>query len=540
MRVSVIDLGFNSVKMVNYDVKNDGSFQPYRQEAVKVRLGEGMHRTGYIGREPAQRTIDALRLFRDIVSFDSIRHVLPVATSAVRDAGNRADFLRQVEAQTGFRFRVLSGDEEAFYSYVGALQSTCLPTALFFDIGGGSLELVYTENYSIKKVKSYPLGALRLSQMFGAREGVFTKKQYGRMIKHILDLLPDKKELGSLSIDTELVGVGGALRALARYDQDVRGYELDKIHNYRMGYDSVSSMAKELYRVDDAGELAGIEAIGANRAETIVAGSAVISAIMSKLGFDTVVVSARGLREGVMSVFARDPRVFYSGGINNERARAFVTFACQQEVLPRHTFGFVKPLVAAGLLREKERTILAHAIKRMATLPAIANYNNLFYMMMDEDNAFLTHREQLILALAIVHNRKDKIVDFLFSRYRSILEPQNMKSTRKISACLTISEILERAKAVARVSVLGKEKEKERSVSIRLSPPAGQFVPSVLLANALKNFEEAFSVSATCQIVSSVATNGGSSNNNNSGRGHNRQRQSNSGSNSKDEAKVMI
>lgn len=537
MRVSVVDLGFNSVKMVNYDVRSDGTFHAYRQEAAKVRLGEGMHRTGYIGREPAQRTIDALRLFRDIISFDSIKHVLPVATSAVRDAGNRADFLRQVEAQTGFRFRVLSGEEEALYSYVGALQSTCLPTALFFDIGGGSLELVYTENYSVKKVRSYPLGALRLSQMFGAREGVFSKKQYGRMAEHILDVLPDKKELGGgLSVDTELVGVGGALRALARYDQEIKEYELDKLHSYRMGYGSVSSMAKELYRMD-AGELAGVEAIGANRVDTIVAGSAVILAIMGKLGFDTVVVSARGLREGVMSVFARDPRTFYSGGINNEKARAFVTFACQPEVLPRYTFSLVKPLVSAGLMREKEKMILAHAIKETAKLPAtIANYNNLFYMMIDEDSAFLTHREQLILALAIVHNRKDKIVDFLFSRYRSILEPQNMKSIRKISACLALSEILERSKAAARVSVSGgngKDKDKGggRSVAIKLLPPAGQFVPAVLLANALKNFEEAFNVSASLQMVAAAA--------NGNGNGKGRQRGGHNNY-SKSEAKVII
>ena len=89
MRVSVVDLGFNSVKMVSYDVKKDGSFKAYQQEAAKVRLGEGLHRTGYLGREPVQRTIEVLKLFRDIINFDSVKHVLTVATSAVRHAGNR-------------------------------------------------------------------------------------------------------------------------------------------------------------------------------------------------------------------------------------------------------------------------------------------------------------------------------------------------------------------------------------------------------------------------------------------------------------------
>ena len=492
MRVSVVDLGFNSVKMANYDLKKDGTFKTYQQEAVKVKLGEGLHRTGYLGREPVQRTIDALRLFRDIVNFDSIKHVLPVATSAVRDAGNREDFMKQVYSQTGFNFRVLSGTEEAFYSYVGALQSTCIPTALFFDIGGGSLELVYTENYSIKKVKSYPLGALRLSQMFGQGDGTFTKKSYGRMEEHIFGTLPDKKELG-LSVDTTLVGVGGALRAVARYDQELAGYELDKIHNYRMDYRAASSIAKDLHGMDTE-ELAGIKAVGSNRADTIVAGSAVISILMQKLGFDRAVVSARGLREGILSVFARDPKTFYSGGINNEKARVYVSFACQQEVLPQYTFTLIRPLVVAGLMREKEKSILTHAIKETADVPQANNINNLFYMIMDEDSAFLTHREQLILALSIVHSRKEKAAEWHFTRYRSILEQQNMKSIKKISACLALSAILERSRATARLSIDG------RRVGIKLV--AGrQFLPATMLAKALKNFEEAFNVSVSCQVA---------------------------------------
>ena len=493
MRVSVVDLGFNSVKMVSYDVKKDGSFKAYQQEAAKVRLGEGLHRTGYLGREPVQRTIEVLKLFRDIINFDSVKHVLTVATSAVRDAGNREDFLKQVRAQTGFQFRVMSGQEEAFYSYVGALQATCIPTALFFDIGGGSLELVYTENYAIKKVKSYPLGALRLSQMFGDDgDGTFSKKAYDRLQEHVLDALPDKKELG-LSVDTVLVGVGGVLRALARRDQELTGYELDKVHNYRMSRDSVSLMARDLHRMD-GGELSKVEAVGANRAETIVAGSAVISALMDRLGFDDVTVSARGLREGILSVFARDPKTYYSGGINNEKAKAYVAFSCQRETLPQYTFALVRPLVAEGLLREKEKAILTHAIKEMAGLPAITNYSNLFHLMMDEDNAFLTHREQLILALAVVHSRKGKVAGMLFSRYRSILEPQNMKSVKKISACLALSAIIEKSRATVRLSANGKQ------VSIKLVQ-GRQFLPSALLASALKNFEDAFNVSVACQVA---------------------------------------
>jgi exopolyphosphatase/guanosine-5'-triphosphate,3'-diphosphate pyrophosphatase len=492
MRVSVIDLGFNSVKLVNYDIKKDGTFRAYQQEGVKVKLGEGLNETGYIGKEQVDRTIAALRVFRDIINFDSIRHVLPVATSAVREAGNKNDFLKQVYGHTGFQFKVLSGQEEGLYSYIGALEATCVPTALFFDLGGGSLELVYTENYGIKKIKSYPLGALRLTQMFGRKDGTFSRKDYAKMEKHILETLPDRKEL-EMSPDTTLVGVGGTLRAMARYDQELKDYELDKVHNYRMDPESVASIARELNEMD-ADELGEIKAIGSNRVDTVTAGAAIIDALVQKFGFERLVVSAEGLREGILSVFVRDPKTFYHGGISNEKAKAFVTFACKAEMLPEHTVTLVRPLVANGMLREKERMILTHAIRQAEELPPVTNLNNLFYMMIDEDSAFLSHREQLILALSIVHTRKEKAADWLFSRYTSILEPQNKRSIERISACLVLSAILERAKANARLSI------KARKVDIKIMPQPRQFVPATLLENAIKNFERAFNVSVNCTV----------------------------------------
>src|SRR5262245_14105381 len=118
MKVSVIDLGFNSAKLVSYEVRKDGLFQPYQQESIRVRLGEDMQVTGYLGKDPIRRSVKALRIFRDMIKFDSVRHVLPIATSAVRDAGNREEFLDQIRSETGFIFKVLSGNEEALYSYI--------------------------------------------------------------------------------------------------------------------------------------------------------------------------------------------------------------------------------------------------------------------------------------------------------------------------------------------------------------------------------------------------------------------------------------
>ena len=167
MKASVIDLGYNSIKLVNYNIiQKNSNYRSYYDKSIRVKLGEDMHKTNLLRSDAMDRTIECIKYFSDIINIESIEHVIPFATSAVREAENKKLFLQKVEEQTGFKFKILSSEEEAFYSYVGALNSLCIPNCLFFDLGGGSLELVYTENYKVKKIISLPLGSLKLTQKF--------------------------------------------------------------------------------------------------------------------------------------------------------------------------------------------------------------------------------------------------------------------------------------------------------------------------------------------------------------------------------------
>jgi exopolyphosphatase/guanosine-5'-triphosphate,3'-diphosphate pyrophosphatase len=493
LKVSVVDLGFNSVKLVNYYVNKDNSYNAYEQDSVKVKLGEKLNETGCLGSESIQRTINCLKLFQDIIGFQSINHVLAVATSAVREAGNKEDFLKKVYEETGFRFRVLSGKEEALYSYAGALKSTCIPTALFFDLGGGSLEIVYTENYSIKKFISLPLGALRLSQTYGRTDGSFTKKNYSRMKSYILEVLPTRKEL-DMSPDTTIVGVGGTLRAIARYDQEIRSYALNKIHNYRMDYESIDSINTGFCKMR-ANDIAKIDAIGNNRAEAITAGSCIINMLMQKFRFQKVIISARGLREGILSAFLELPKTYYTENINQDQIQNSVTLSCKQPIVQKPIYAFINALISIGLVKEREYEIIVQAIKQLSKMPPTTNLHNMFYMIIDEDSSHLSHSEQLVLALSMIYTRKTKTANSLFSRYRSILQPQNRKSIEKIAACISLSEILGRNNSKIKLTAPSGTK-----ILMSIIPGKENPLPVILLENTLKNFEIAFGVSIDYSI----------------------------------------
>jgi len=155
LKISIIDIGSNTIKLVIYEVRKDNSFIGVRQESTKVKLGESLAYSDSLNEQSMLKSIDVLLQYRDIARLEAANKVLCVGTSAVREARNGQYFIDQVLKKTGFRIRVLNGEEEAYYSYLGASMMTCIPNGLFFDLGGGSLELVYTEDFNIRKLKRF-------------------------------------------------------------------------------------------------------------------------------------------------------------------------------------------------------------------------------------------------------------------------------------------------------------------------------------------------------------------------------------------------
>ncbi len=496
MKVSVLDLGFNSAKLVNYHVNYNGSYRAYEQESMKVKLGLDLAKTGAIAKGSTERTIEALRLFRDIIDFQSIKHVVPVATSAVREASNRNDFLEQIFHDTGFRFRTLSGNEEALYSYLGALHATCLPTGLFFDLGGGSLELVYSENFRIKNSLSLPLGGLRLSQTFSDSDGTFSRKNYSKMEGYVSDVLPERKEL-DMSFNAALVGVGGTLRAIARYNQEILSYPLDKIHGYCMDLERMS-LISHIFRKMKLSEISMIDNVGNNRADTITAGSLVVKQLMEKLEFYGITVSTHGLREGVLSTYLQSFKRHTSSPqqLDQKNFENQARECCKPRIISDFIHSLINPLLSSGLLKKEEYEILSHALKQFKNLPRLTNLNNLFCAIMDEDKAGLNHREQLVLALSIIYSKKSKVASWLFTKYSSIVQPQDKKSIQKIAAVLSLADILERAKIRSKFI-----RCTQREFLLTLMPSKST-LPTKLIENHLTKLQDAFELTISHTISS--------------------------------------
>jgi exopolyphosphatase / guanosine-5'-triphosphate,3'-diphosphate pyrophosphatase len=476
LKVSVIDLGYNSLKLVNYDVRRDKSFVAYGQQSVLAKVGEGLDQTGFLGDKPIRRTIKALRQFRAIVDLEMSNHVLPVATSAVREAGNREEFLKQAYQETGFKFKVLSEKEEAVYAFEGAKSATSVHAGLFFDLGGGSLEMVIYSEPSIRKILSVPLGGLRLTDLYAKPDGSYTKKNYARMRKRILELLPEKKHLPAAK-NLDLVGVGGSVRALARYDQMRREYPLNKLHNYLMKKNAVESVHRALRRMS-LRTIRKNPAIGQERSQSIIAGSLVVHLLMEKIGFRKLIVSTHGLRDGVLSAFLESPRAYRQGLVD----RVLMRKGTQTPIKASAQEKLARSLLSHRNLLRREFAILSEALDHVLPDLPIYNPETLFYIVLEADSV-LSHQDQLIMALSVARANGMRRTDWAQTSYKRLLDKNSMEMVKKISILLQLAQLQQ--KTNVNLSL-----RSERGIPRLHITQGKRSVPKVLVKDILKDLED--------------------------------------------------
>jgi exopolyphosphatase/guanosine-5'-triphosphate,3'-diphosphate pyrophosphatase len=387
------------------------------------------------------RTIETLKYFRDVINSESIDYVLPFATSAVREAENKNLFLTRIEKESGFKFKVLSSEEEAVCSYYGAQSSICLPNCLFFDLGGGSLEIVYSQNYKIKKVISLPLGSLKLSQYFFSNKhndinNKKSKNNFSHLNSYILNHLSTMDDLAISPESVVLIGVGGTLRALARYDQLIKEYPYRKLHRYNLDYTSISIIEDNLLKMNKE-ELSKIDVINPNRAETIQMGIHVIYSLMSKLKFKNLLVSTKGLREGILLNFLNSLYLNKNQSFLQDHRQNFIEETIMNNFKKESKSpSFINQLLFYGLVSQYEFDIINKAIPYIynhINHNTTSNYLSKFQILLDEDILELNHQQQIILALSVIAINKSKISLELSKQYNSILNSLfDKKQTRRI------------------------------------------------------------------------------------------------------------
>ena len=296
-RLAVIDLGSNSFRLVVFTYVPDAWWKRTDEIFESVRIGEGLEATGDLQPEPMERALETLALFSHFCRATGIREIRPVATSAIREAGNREQFLIAARERAGLEIQVLSREEEARYGYLAAINSTTLHDGVSLDLGGGSMQLVRVAERRAQHMQSWALGAVRMTERF-LPEGKAKPKRLKNLRAHVREELGSAPWLSEGGTERRLVGLGGTVRNLAAAAMLAEGLPSNGVQGYCIRKDALDALVERLAGLPaaDRGRVPGIKP---ERGDLILAGAVVVQTVLECGGFDYIQSTEAGLREGV-------------------------------------------------------------------------------------------------------------------------------------------------------------------------------------------------------------------------------------------------
>jgi exopolyphosphatase/guanosine-5'-triphosphate,3'-diphosphate pyrophosphatase len=435
-RLAVVDLGSNTFRLVVFTWRPGEWFKRTDEIYDAVRVGEGADATGTLQKKPMKRALDTIEMYAHFCRAAGIEDVRAVATSAIREASNRDDFLRRAALDV----QVLSREEEARYGYLAAVNSTTLSDGVALDIGGGSMQLTRVKGREAADLRSWPLGAVRMTERF--------RDQKRKALRgHVREKLAEVKWLAK---DGRIVGVGGAVRNLAAADQIELGMPHARVQGHVISTERLGETIDRLAEMD-LSERRKVPGIKPERGDVILAAALVIHTVLEEGGFEGIEATEAGLREGVF--FERllgDPPLF-----EDVRASGIRNLAAQYHPEPHHTEHVARLALemwdeagAAGLHdRNPEERELLDAAARLHDVGTAVDYDDHHkhsrYLILNAGLPGFSPRQTMLIAQMARYHRKGNPS---LGEMESAAEKGDDKVLARCSAVLRLAEQLERAR----------------------------------------------------------------------------------------------
>lgn len=297
---AVIDLGSNSCRMTITQIQPDGSYAVTHRLKEMVRLSENENATATPTLQPAaiERTMAALKSFK--VVYDTLPNLTltAVATAATRRASNQKKFLKRVKTELDLDIKVIPGTTEAYYDYLGVVNTLPTTNCVMVDTGGGSCELVLITNGQAKELISLPIGAVSLSEKFDLHDQIPANGLFRAMT--FVDKLFNSVWWLRSGLNLPLVCLGGSNRTLAKINRRKSNFlNFEDTHGYRLRDTAIYDTFDEVVSKDAMGR-AEIPGLARDRADIIVGGMIPAITLMRFLDSDRMIFSQNGLREGIL------------------------------------------------------------------------------------------------------------------------------------------------------------------------------------------------------------------------------------------------
>jgi exopolyphosphatase / guanosine-5'-triphosphate,3'-diphosphate pyrophosphatase len=428
--VAIVDIGSNSVRLVAYESHSRAPTPTFNEKAL-CGLGRGVATTGLLPEDAVAKALAALQRFRVLCDTMRITDLRSIATAAVRDAANGPQFLALAERAIGGKIDLLSGQQEARLSALGVVSSIHNADGVVGDLGGGSLELTDVKGGDVRYGLTLPLGGLSLMDL--------SERSPKKAAKIVRDTLSNVKLLQALPGRT-FYAVGGTWRALARLHMHQRQYPMNVMHNYVIPSRDALEFARLVERID-ADALLSIESVSSARRPLLAYGAAVLEEIIRQANPKEIVISALGVREGLLYSQLRpeaqieDPLIVSAREFNWLRSRA-----------PEHgeeLFEWTGRLMASTHLEEEaEDQRLRHAACLLSDISwrAHPDYRGAQAYDLVANAAFIAvdHPSRAFLALAAAYRHLSN-EDTVSPQSRSLVTARQLDRARILGAAMRVA-----------------------------------------------------------------------------------------------------
>lgn len=295
-RVAAIDCGTNSIRLLVSDIVGERKTDVVRDMRI-VRLGQDVDKTGHLAEEAIARTLSATREFASLITMLGVDSIRFCATSAARDADNAEEFSDAIEGILGVRPIVLSGEEEAHASFLGAAGDLPVVRTLVVDIGGGSTELIVGTGDDIEWSVSLDIGSVRMTERY-LQSDPPTVAEASDCIAY-LDTVLDKV-IGEIAPIDAFVGVAGTITTVAAHTLQLPSYDSDAIHLAELKLGDVAHACISLARMTVADRRA-LPFMHPGRADVIGGGALILDRLIERLPLrtETLLVSEHDILDGI-------------------------------------------------------------------------------------------------------------------------------------------------------------------------------------------------------------------------------------------------
>ncbi|WP_276354191.1 Ppx/GppA family phosphatase [Cohnella caldifontis] len=451
----MIDIGSNTVRLAVYQYSAGGAYRLIDQGRWSARLSKKLTADGHLPDEAVDELADVLIHYLRICRMHGTRKIRAVATAALRAAKNRDAVIRRLSKATDLRIEVLSGEEEARFGSEAMLRTLNLTEGYVVDIGGGSTEITLLRDRKTLRSVSFPFGCVNTASRFELGDGPVSAdrlEEIRREVSRQLDALPWISERPGLP----LIGLGGTVRAFAKLRQRETDYPFPLLHGYEQ---SERELADALDRLADkpAAARGKLPGLSKDRAEVIVPGLAILSAVWRHIGADKLVVCGTGIRDGLffetcLPGFAQEGgNPVLESSIRNLNA-LYPTAPSEHLAQVRGlAMAVYRALEAEADLPENAGTWLdaaARLFKIGAAIDLNDNADHTFYMLVHTHWYGLSHRETLLTA-AIASYKGAGSLRRRLAPFRSLLREGDAEAAAKLGSILQLAAALDRSESQA-------------------------------------------------------------------------------------------